>query len=196
MFFEIHSNYTIEDFYAFWRGFRWKEAGRKPPSQVSRPVRRRIAYLMFLAGVVLTVAAWLLRDVFNPAFRYLGLGCLVVGAAAVVWGAPQYPHWVERNWRRYRQRGQLMRFSFTEDSFEVHTPTSDHRYDYALIRELWEDEGHYYVGLNVQYRYVLRKDSFSAGWPDVFAAFLTEKTGKPVRWLNGDRPQSDKERAR
>lgn len=188
--FEVQSsNTTIEDFAAYWLGFRWKQPGKKPPKQVSRRTQTALNWVMLLGGVLLLVLNLRYREYSTP---YTTLFCLAISALGlftVIRGTPEYPYWVQRAWKNYQKHGEAYTYRFTPEGFEIHGKTSDHRYDYSLLQQLWEDEGHFYLFLDQPTPFMLNKTGFTQGGPEAFPAFLQEKTGKPIQWVNGKRKQ-------
>lgn len=188
--FEVQtSGTTIDDFAAYWLAFRWKQPGRTPPKQVSRRTQTVLNWAMLLGGALIFALGLWLREYGTTYITVFGLLCIVLGLFTVIRGTPEYPYWVQRNWKNYQARGEDCTYRFTQNGFEVHAKTSDHRYDYALLQQLWEDEGHFYLFLGQPMPFMLNKSGFTQGNPAAFSVFLQEKTGKPVQWVNGKRQQ-------
>lgn len=186
--FEIHNNYTIEDFVAYWRGFRWKAPGRKPPKQASRHAMKLAAWLLLLAGgVMLGIGLWVWEES-GPVPACMGLMFFCAGIFAVLRRVPEHPYFVRKAWSNYQKQGENYTYRFTEMGIEIHTKNSDHRYDYVYAQQLWEDEGHFYIFMGQTTPHILNKIDFTQGKPEEFVAFLAEKTAKPIKWVNGERP--------
>lgn len=187
--FEIHNNYTIEDFAAYWRGFRWKAPGRKPPKQASRRAMKMAAWLLLLAGgMMLGIGLWVWEES-GPVSACMGLMFFGAGIFAVLRRVPEHPYFVRKAWSNYQKQGENYMYRFTEMGIEIHTKNSDHRYDYVYVQQLWEDEGHFYIFMGQTTPHILNKIDFTQGKPEEFAAFLAEKTAKPIKWVNGERPE-------
>ena len=194
--FEIQPNYTVEDFAAFWHGFREKQPGRKGARQPSGREMRRYGWLLLLLGGFVTLMYWP-----NPLNLQLPLTMawpgpffLAVGAMIVIQRRPGraeslQPYWAQRAWKKWSGQNPELRWSyrFTPEGVELHNRTSDHRYDYSAVRQAWEDEGHFYFTLDERVWHILNKSQFTKGDPARFAAFLAEQTGRPVDWVNGEK---------
>ena len=188
--FEVQtSNTTIEDYAAYWYGFRWKPPGKKPPKRASPQARRAAGAVVLLGGIAFLALGLRLDERSAPVSVGMGLLFSAVGLFAAVRGVPQYPYWVQRAWKNDQKRGAVFTYRFNQEGLEVHAKTSDHRYDYVLLQQLWEDEGHFYLFLDQPTPFMLNKTGFTQGDPAAFPAFLQEKTGKPVQWVNGKREQ-------
>ncbi len=187
--FEVQtSGTTIDDFAAYWLAFRWKPPGKKPPKQASPRARRLAGFVVLLGGAAIFALNLWLDALSTPYTSFMGILFFAVGLFAVIQGVPEHPYWVRTAWKKYQKRGDVFTYRFTPKSFEVHAKTSDHRYDYTLLQELWEDEGHFYLLFQSQHTpFMLNKTGFTQGDPTAFAPFLEEKTGKPIRWVNGER---------
>ena len=96
--------------------------------------------------------------------------------------SPPYPRWAKRAWKRYRARAALGLRScrFNGEGCWLHDAQSDHRYDYGMLEQLWEDAGHYYLVLPRSQIYILPKRSFTKGAPEDLPALWQERTGTPV----------------
>ena len=189
--FEVQtSNTTIEDYAAYWYGFRWKRPGKRPQKQVSRRTQTLLNWAMLLGGALIFALSLRYKEYNTTYATVFGLLCAILGLFAVIRGVPEYPYWVQRAWKNDQKRGEVFTYRFTQESFEVHAKTNDHRYDYALLRQLWEDEGRFYIFLDQPMPFMLNKTGFTQGDPAAFSVFLQERTGKPVCWVNGEREQT------
>lgn len=79
-----------------------------------------------------------------------------------------------------------MRFSFEEDIFFVWEGGKSSSYRYHTVSDLQEDREHFYLFLDGKMHFILRKDAFVQGQPKAFSAFLSEKVGKPLKYIEKD----------
>jgi len=77
-----------------------------------------------------------------------------------------------------------LNYQFYEDCFVTYTPVSDSRIDYSVIEQVIEDQDHYFLFISANTAHILRKDSFTQGDPMEFYAFITEKCGKEIKYIN------------
>ena len=74
MIFEVRTNYTIEDFAAYWREFRLKSPGRKPPKQASGRAQKIAAWILVLAGGMIAAMGFYIQTRpdtgWSPAWAY------------------------------------------------------------------------------------------------------------------------------
>lgn len=194
--FEIQPDYTVEDFAAFWHGFREKPPGKKDVRRLSDRGMWRGGWAFLLGGAFLLAVCW-----FNPlklqpvplSMVFMALAFLALGVVTLIqWrpgGDPVYPRWARRAWKKWSAQAPELRWSYrlTPEGVELHNRTSDHRYDYSAVRQVWEDEGHFYFTLDERVWHILNKSQFTEGDPARFAAFLAERTGRPVGWVNGEK---------
>lgn len=191
--FAIKNEYTIEDYAAYWLAFRWKSAGKKPPQQVSPRTSRVASCLLMVCGVATSIFCLWWRPSNFIACIVFSLLFFAVGVFGTVQGVPKYPRWVQRAWKNYQdQRWTYLGVYFGEHDFEIcssnQAGNSDCRYSYSVIQQLWEDEGHFYIDMGFTGQYMLQKSGFVKGDSADFGRFLEEKVGKPVKWVNGQRP--------
>lgn len=193
--FEVCQNYTLEDFTAFWYGFREKRPGTKGVQRLSDRGMRRGGWLLLLLGGFVTLMYW--PDPLNLQLPLMmawpGPFFLVVGAMIVIQRRPGQaeslqPYWAQRAWKKWSGQDPELRwrYRFTPEGVELHNSGSDHRYDYSHLQKVWEDEGHFYLTLDGRVWHILNKSQFTKGNPEQFALFLAEQTGRPVRWVNGE----------
>ncbi len=71
-----------------------------------------------------------------------------------------------------------MAYAFTEEQFE---PDKNRALDYSAVKAVWTDSERYYLFLNKNIAYLLRKDSFVTGAAEDFGPFLKKKTGLPIQ---------------
>ena len=195
--FEIRPDYTVEDFAAFWHGFREKRPGTKGVQRLSDRGMWRVAWLFFGGGVFLLAVCWLNPLEFQPVPPYMicmGLVFLTLGVLSLIqWrpgrSVPVWPRRAKRCWKKWSGQAPELRwfYRFTPAGMEMHNSTSGHRYDYSQLQQPWEDEEHFYLTLDQKIWHILNKSQFTKGDPDQFAAFLAEQTGKAVRWVDGEK---------
>ena len=193
--FEIHPDCSVEDFAAFWHGFREKRPGTRGVERISDRGMWWGGWLFLLGGGVLLAVCWWdpldLRPV-PLSMVWMGLAFLVLGIVTLIqWrpgrAEPVYPRWARRAWKRWSAQDPGLRWSyrFTPTGMEMSNCVSSHRFDYSQLQQLWEDGGHFYLTLDRRAWHILNKSQFIQGDPACFAAFLAERTGKPVEWANG-----------
>ena len=76
-----------------------------------------------------------------------------------------------------------MRFTFEEDGFSAWEPSGTSSYRYHALTAVWEDGERCYLFLQGKMRYILQKAAFTQGTPEDFRAFISQKTGKPVEYI-------------
>ena len=177
--FEIKLDYTIDDIQAYWKSFVQKKPDQKRPETAS-PKQMRWIGVFFLAAGLLTAV-----------MLSVGMGILeIVLGAVLVFGSwraarpanPACSRWTRKVWKQHQKTGPLYNCCFTEDGVWVHDSRSDHRYDYAALEALWEDEDYFYLVLSTaQGSYILRKTAFVRGRPEDLPAYWQTQTGKAVQ---------------
>lgn len=189
--FEIRPVYTIEDTVALWRGFHQTPAGHAPPSP-REMTRTTVTYrLILVVGVLMLVLPLIARGSIDLVSACTGVLFLVLGVYALRESRARYSHWVRKTWARYQKGAARYIFRFEADRMTISDSASEHRYEYSLLRQLWMDGEHFYLSFQSppsRQVHILNKNCFTQGDPARFAAFLQEKTGKPVQWVNG-RPE-------
>ena len=76
-----------------------------------------------------------------------------------------------------------IRFAFDEDGFSVWESSGAGSYRYHALTAVWEDEERCYLFLQGKMQYILQKPAFTQGTPDDFRIFISQKTGKPVEYI-------------
>lgn len=180
--FDIKLDYTMDDFQAYWQVFIRKKPDQeqKEPERVSAKQMAGLG-VFFLAAGVLT---WTVMKSVTMTVLEIILGVfLLVGSRRVAEPqSPSYSRWTRQMWKKHQAAGELYNCCFTEDGVWVHDCKSDHRYDYASLEALWEDESRFYLVLSTRLgACVLRKDAFSRGNPEDLPAFWQSVTGKTVQ---------------
>lgn len=185
--FEVQPEYTVEDFAAFWYGFADKRPGHRPIRRVSDRGMRLAGWLLLAVGGLL-LAVYVLECLPLPGgASWMGAAFLLVGALTLVRRRPDQPRGAVKAWKNWQAQGveEHWRYRFTPEGMEMHSRSSDHRYDYGMLRQVWQDEGHFYLTLDRKGWHILNKSQFTKGDPGRFAAFLKEQTGLEAAWVNG-----------
>ena len=176
---------TKEDLLHYHRQVYQKKPGT--PSKRRLSVRgMRLVFLLVMAGG----AALLALQIVGPAGRsftpwrwmdwlYGGVLFLVGGIGLYRWrnGQP-CPRWVERVWRKAQGMDRGI-YRFQEEGFFVLPRCGNTIQPYESLTHVWEDEGYFYL-VQEKVQFFLCKRNFIRGNPVEFAAFLGEKTGRPV----------------
>ena len=193
--FEVQPDYTVEDYAAFWYGFLGKRRGKREVRRLSDRGMRLGGVVFLLAGGFLLWVYWFNPLEFQPVPLFLvwmGLAWLALGGVTLVqWcpgrSEPVQPRWAKRAWERWAAQDPGLRWSyrFTPAGMEMANRVSEHRFDYSQLQQLWEDGGHFYLTLDQRVWHILNKSQFTRGDPACFAAFLEERAGRPVEWVNG-----------
>ena len=76
-----------------------------------------------------------------------------------------------------------MRFTFDDDGFSVWEPSGAGSYRYHALTAVWEDKERCYLFLQGKMQYILQKTAFTQGTPEDFRTFISQKTGKPVEYI-------------
>ena len=175
--FDIKLDYTIDDFQAYWQAFLRKKT---EPERVSTKQMAGLG-VFFLAAGMLTWAV--MKSVTKTVLEIiLGVILLVGSRRAAKPQSLSYSRWTRQMWKKHQAAGELYNCCFTEDGVWIHDCKSDHRYDYAALEALWEDESRFYLVLSTRLgAYVLRKNAFSQGPPEGLPAFWQSMTGKTVQ---------------
>ncbi|MCI8810684.1 MAG: YcxB family protein [Oscillibacter sp.] len=185
--FEIQMNYTMDDCYAFWRGFVQKKAGKPAPKQMNRTEALRGSLSCVILGLLVIVGMfWLQKELGvmsgSKVFFVMGVLLFLAGGLTAFRNRKEgaYPYWVKSAYKKFQKIGEQDIFCFSEKGFEAYGPGVDHHYDFSAIKALWADENHYYVELGKNVIYMLPHHNFTLGDPAEFPAFWIAQTGRPV----------------
>ena len=188
--FEIRMDFTIDDFYAYWKAFVKKKGGRIPPKMMTRAEAKRNSIAALVLGLLGFAGVFWLHHELGPiagTHIYVLLCTLLVLAGA--WSAyrnrgsadqPVYPYWVQGSYRKFQKIGERDLFIISEKGFDAHGPGVDHHYDLSAVKNLWADESHFYVDLGKNAYYMLPHHNFTRGDPEALPAFWIAQTGRPV----------------
>ena len=102
-----------------------------------------------------------------------------VGALLVFW--PFGKDGGRRGWRRYPDKGMILRFNFGPDSFFQITDAARVETRYDTIRDIMMNPKIFLLFFEDRSVYILHKDGFLTGDAEGFQFFLEEKTGISVK---------------
>lgn len=163
---------------------------RAPKVRKGRIVFIKVAsFIIFLEALVLGLGGlWglvsniIYKSLFDiyPAILAVILGFLLSVFFLFMWCDP-LTNWI--SWKNYKHKGIVVSFRFMDTEFWNHTSASDERCDYAVIEDVLEDKGYYFLFIGNGAAYILRKDSFTSGDPAEFRDFIAEKLGKAVKQI-------------
>ena len=86
-------------------------------------------------------------------------------------------------WRNYADRVDPFTLDFAEEFLTSTDPLSQSRYEYAVIKDIWEDNSRFYLHMYHGLIIILRKNAFTQGDPEQFREFIAQKTGKAVEYV-------------
>ena len=175
MLFENKTTLNLEDFILLQT--TWET--RKSPLRRLKGMQR----LCFaLPGIILTLVGgqrlWALLPGFTASRLPMALlwGLLLALGLALIF-RPSGSGLARRNWRRYREKGEAIRYTFGEDRFAQESGGRRYEMGYDVLRDLMEDDRVFLLFFSDFGAHVLHKDSFTAGDAAGFRTFLIERTG-------------------
>ena len=184
MIFRVEETCTWEDWDAWSNAYMLHGKLLGSASKALAGFERLWGALMAIFGGLLLLGG-LIGGVFNL-ITVLGAAILLIGIRAF----RKYRNVREAFSNVRRGRGleksisdKPMRFIFEEDGFSVWEPSGASSYRYHALTAVWEDKDRHYLFLQGKMQYVLRKAAFTQGTPDDFRAFISQKTGKPVEYI-------------
>jgi hypothetical protein len=86
-------------------------------------------------------------------------------------------------WRNYNDKGSEIKFHFYEGAFTEHTAVSEHKFNYSVIKSIYEDKVAYYLFVDKSNGHIINKSGFEAGDSKQFATFISEQTGQKVNQI-------------
>lgn len=188
--FLIQQEITKADLLAYYEGFLQKKPGEPAVRRLS-PQGMRLVFCLLLAGgaarlVLKGAGLWdrIPAPMGWTEWLFSGLLLGVGGYGLYRWRRGQpYPHWVEKTWRATQQQAKEGAFLFREEGFYVGPQDSSPLEGYECVERVWEDKEHFYLVQERRLLFLCKRD-FVQGDPTDFAAFLTQKTEKPVLPVN------------
>ena len=148
----------------------------------------RVTMNMVLTGLILIA----LPTVTKGAIALPGVViCYVMGALLVLMGVfrSNISVWMMKNDPKVKENEELT-YYFGNTKVRVENDGSvEVMGSYQSIYRIWEDETHFYVGMNEDDLLILPKGDFEKGDEETFKEFILEKSGadyrwKPVRFVN------------
>lgn len=109
---------------------------------------------------------------------------LVVGPCAVFKGLFLRRFMARRMRKNMLQENGVCHYVFGEDSFQVSQPGVTSTYRYDRVFRAYEAPGYFVLFLDKVRGGIIDMGGFTQGTADEFRAFLTEKLGKPVEYIN------------
>ncbi len=180
--FEVKMLYGKKDFYAFGNALLWRKANTRSAMLLRKWGTRLVGGCMIFFGVLGMFALS-----FSPESANESLGsmpwilCSAFGAIGVVLIYSKSPIDLGRSaGKRYSGGGGEVVYRFGEARFSEHIPTSDIQMDYSVIQRVLEAQNHYFLFVNQNAAFILRKDRFTQGDSTRFGPWLEEKTGKEI----------------
>ncbi len=76
-----------------------------------------------------------------------------------------------------------LRLSFDGEGFSLWEPGGGGSYRYAALTDVWEDGERFYLFLQGEMRFPLRKADFTGGSPGEFREFISQAAGRPVEQI-------------
>lgn len=129
--------------------------------------------VFFLLGIATILAGIFFDSSFL--FRVIILAC---GVFMIVWPF-LLPRRTKRELKRAYKgyRSQTALYYFRDEDFRITELQSPTLYPYFQIMEMYETKDYFYIYLNREQHYYVKKDSFKLGNSEDFSAFMKERLG-------------------
>ena len=184
MTFKVEETCTWEDWDAWTNAYMLHGKLLGPTSKALAGFGRLWGALMAIFGGLLLLGG-LIGGVFNL-ITVLGAAILLIGVRAF----RKYRHVRDALSDTRRGSGleeaipdKPMRFTFDDDGFSAWEPSGAGSYRYRALTSVWEDGERCYLFLQGKMQYILQKNAFTQGTSEDFRAFISQKTGKPVEYI-------------
>lgn len=86
-------------------------------------------------------------------------------------------------WKQYSDKGKQLIYVLADEGVYCFASGSDLHFEYPLIQTVLEDKERFYLFMDKRSAHILKKASFRQGDPGDLPAFISEKTGKPVKYI-------------
>ena len=136
---------------------------------------------MLLAGLLGVGAG--LYAIAKIGFSFGPLAAVVLGLVLIVADAKYYQYLAWNNGLRLA-KGMEQDFVFEETAVVASTEIEKVVHNYTAFAALAETDKYFVLYLNKYAGYVLTKEGFLQGKPEDFRAFIQQKTGKTIRFVN------------
>lgn len=111
---------------------------------------------------------------------------LLVLAAALTLLAVVFPRIVGwKLWHSRNSNAAEATLAFMDDCVRVSTNLSEGTTQYDIFMRIVESDRYFYLYTQKKLAHILPKASFNQGNPAEFGAFITEKTGLPIKHVRG-----------
>jgi hypothetical protein len=87
------------------------------------------------------------------------------------------------SWRKFNEKGSEIKYHFYDKEFTEHTPASEHKLNYSVIKRIYEDKVAYYLFIDKSHGYIISKSGFVDCDSNQFATFISEQTGLKVNQI-------------
>lgn len=81
-------------------------------------------------------------------------------------------------WKISAKKIPVIKFFFYEEEFIQHTTISEHKYKYAIIKNIYESKSAYFIFIDDLNGFIINKYGITD--PQQFTTFITEKTGLEI----------------
>ena len=183
--FRIEEVYEKKDFAGLIRAAQYQRAGRRP--KILRILKALLGIWTLWAGL------WGLWQTLGN-YEALGGGSVLpmvmpgvllsaCGAALLTSAAGKGSRGAAIAWKQYPDKGKKLIYVLTDQDVSCISPGSELHFEYDLIQSVLEDQERFYLFMNKHSAHILKKASFQQGDPGDFSAFISEKTGEPVKYI-------------
>lgn len=179
--YRFNMTYRQEDFIGFMGAYVARTTYLKKMGRLTRIFTRFAGGLMVIAGaanIVLSIYAFSSSGESMP-IGYWVTPVVIILVGLLIFYSKDSTLSGKVLWKKYDKKGAPISFLFAPDGFKEHDRGGDSRYDYSVITDIYEDEGHYYLFTSPSTAHILVKEGVSRSL-EGFNAFIEEKTGRKV----------------
>ncbi|HBV68546.1 MAG TPA: hypothetical protein DEF04_10415 [Clostridiales bacterium] len=155
-----------------------------------RPVRvlRMVSISGFrLAGVLLiliggiNIACFIGGLIDGDRALHISVAFVIIGQLLLM--SSDYRRLGKLMWEKYDGKGSEIAYYFYDRCFIEYKETSEHKFDYSVIKGIYEDKLRYYLFVDESVAHIINKSGFQIGDSKQFAIFIAKQAGMDVKQI-------------
>lgn len=183
--YKIVVKYNQMDFIGFTKAWEYQSK----PLRVLRIISKALfiiagGFLLLLGGISVIQFIWGLivgNSVLPLSYIPLPIAFIIIGLLLLT--RSDYKRMGKLLWKKYNEKGSEIIYNFYEGYFTEHMAASEHKFDYSIIKSIYEDKLRYYLFVDKSVAHIINKAGFEVGNSEQFAAFISKQVGQGVNQI-------------
>ncbi len=178
--YKVAMTYKQTDFIEFMKVCQNQSKSVSLLHMVSKAGFRLAGVLLILIGSI-NIACFIGGLIDGDRALHISVAFVIIGKLLLM--SSDYRRLGKLMWEKYNDKSSEIIYYFYDRCFIEYKETSEHKFDYSVIKSIYEDKLRYYLFVDESVAHIINKSGFQIGDSKQFATFIAKQAGIDVKQI-------------